>query len=194
MRCSLLRASSKTRTHRFDPDLIVKISKVAKLQGLSENEYVNRSMYRAVIMDLLLRNIDGIGVSLLLFSDLIAQANLNTLEVHASELVSKNFLIALTSLGYENNSSSVIRFMQEVLQILGWFRMERVNSENLIDFHLYHKVNQKWSAFLKSLFMSIFDQVHEKPEITISDKMVRLRFSKESSSWRTNERSGLLSA
>jgi hypothetical protein len=178
-------SNTTSRTYRFESELAARVSKMASKLGVSDNEYVNRSLNRSVIMDSLLQNIDGIGVSMSLFMELISQANPVKLEILGSEIASNNFALALDSLHLEMNASSAIHFMQ-VLQLFGWFKMETVSSQDHLDFVLYHKLNLKWSTFLKSLLQTMFQLVHERPEITISSKVLKMRFSKEASSWRSN--------
>jgi hypothetical protein len=178
-------SSTTTRTYRFESELATRVSKMATGLGLSENEYVKRALYKAVIMDSLLRNFDGIGLSIPLFMEFISQSNSIRLEIMGSEIASNNFSLALDSLHLELNASSAVRFV-EVLQILGWFKMETVSSQDHLDFVLCHKLNLKWSAFLKGVLQTVFQLVHETPEIAISSKVVKIRFSTQVSSWRSN--------
>jgi len=69
--------------------------------------------------------------------------------------------------------------MREVLETLGWFKVEMVTSETHLDFKLFHKFNKKWSLFLKCLLSTMFEMVHERLEIVISDRLVKLRFSRD---------------
>jgi hypothetical protein len=179
----MILASSKSvlKTFRFDSDLAAKLSKISRKLGMSENEYVSRRLENSVIMDPLLQNIDGIGVSRILFQEIISQTNFTAFEILASEIVRNNLELAFDSLGLEMTPSSVIRFMQDVLQNLGWFKMETASSVGYFDFKLFHKLNQKWSFFLKSMLLSMFELVHETPEIIVSDKVVKVRFPKERS-------------
>ena|ERR1700730_2904330 len=174
-------SKSVTKTFRFDSDLAAKLSKVSRKLGMSENEYVSRRLENSVIMDPLLQNIDGIGVSRILFQEIISQTNFTAFEILASEIVRNNLELALDSLDLEMTPSSVIRFMQDVLQTLGWFKMETASSAAYFDFKLFHKLNLKWSSFLKSMLLSMFELVHETPEIVVSDKVVKVRVPKETS-------------
>ena len=110
---------------------------------VSDNEYVARSLSRSLTIDLLLQNIDGIGVSMSLFMELIAQANPTKLEILGSEIASNNFTLALDSLHLEINPSSEVSFM-EILQTFGWFKNGVRFSVDYLDFGLYHKFNIKW--------------------------------------------------
>jgi hypothetical protein len=153
---------------------------MAKSLGMTDNEYVSKVLRRDLMMDSLNRNISGIGVSKTLFREIIYRTDPNALEILASETARNNFSVALESLGWDLSLSSLNRFLKEVLETLGWFQMEMISSENDLEFKLFHDCNYRWSVFLRACLLSMFELIHEHPEIQISDRFVKVRITKSS--------------
>ena len=74
----------------------------------------------------------------------------------------------------ELDHSSIIRFLKEVLQNLGWFSIEETRDESHIQLKLFHNYDRKWSIFLRSCLLSLFELVDEVPEFAISERLVKL--------------------
>jgi hypothetical protein len=70
-------------------------------------------------------------------------------------------------------------FLKEVLQSMGWFTIEELQYETYSEMKLFHNYNHKWSLFLRSCMLSLYREIHEEPEITITERLVKLRLVKE---------------
>ena len=131
-------------------------------------------------MEPLIRTIGGIGVSRALFQEIISRTDPTSLALLGSEISRNNVPLSFELLGLELNLSSVRLFMKEVLQEIGWFKMETISTEDYCEFKLFHNYNIHWSVFLESCLSSIFEFIHEVPEIAISERVVKLRLSRKS--------------
>ncbi len=153
----------------------MRLSKTARNLGMSENEYVIKRLSTFIILEPLLQNMGGIWLSNPLFQEIISQLDPTPLQILASEIAINNVPLVFDLLDYDLSSASIIRFMKEILETLGWFKMETLVSETFLDYKLFHKFNKKWSLFVKCLLLSMFEMVHENPEIIFSDKVVKIR-------------------
>jgi hypothetical protein len=180
-----------SKSLRIDSDVALSLSRTARKLHLSESEYVSKVLRRDILVEPLLQNIGGIGVSRALFNEMISRADPTALEILAYELVRNNFPLALESLGLELNLNSISHFLKNVLEPIGWFRIERVAQQDFYEFKFFHNYNYRWSRFLKSCLSSIFELIHEDPEILMFDRVVKLRLPKNSQlTW--NEESELI--
>jgi hypothetical protein len=93
---------------------------------VSESEYVSKVLRRDILVEPLLQNIGGIGVSRALFNEMISRTDPTSLEILASEIVRNNFPLALESLGLDQNLASINHFLKNVLEPIGWFKAEMV--------------------------------------------------------------------
>src|SRR5205814_812841 len=103
------------------------------------------------------------------------------LEILASEIVRNNFTLALESLGLDQSLPSINHFLKSVLEPIGWFKVEMEVQPDGYEFKFFHNYNYRWSRFLKSCLSTMFDLIHEAPEITLLDRVVKLKLSKNHS-------------
>ena len=109
------------KAFRLDPNTAMLLCETAKRLGVSETEYVSKMLKRDLILEPLIQNIGGIGLSRGLFQGIISRTDSNSLEILGFEIAKDNLRFAFELLGLELNFTSVIRFMEEVLQANGWF-------------------------------------------------------------------------
>jgi len=177
---------TRSKTYRFETKLTERISKTAQKLRIGENAYVSQRLSRSITSDTLLQNIDGIGISKDLFQGLISLISNSEIDLLAAKVARNNLPIALESFELDMTPSSVLWFMQEVLQTLGWFRMETVSNEDCFEFKLFHKLNMNWSLFLRSILTAMFSMTREMPEIAVMDRIVKIKFSRQIS-WHSGE-------
>ena len=169
-----------SKSFRIDSDVALALSKTARKLRVSESEYISRALRRDILVEPLLQNIGGIGVSRALFNEMISRADPISLELLASEVVKNNFPLALESLGLEASLSSIHHFLKYVLEPIGWFRMEMgPSSEYYHELKFFHTYNYRWSRFLKACLVTIFELIRESPEITVSDRVVKVKLPKK---------------
>jgi hypothetical protein len=163
----------------MDPVLASEISKTARKLGVSESDYVSKVLSIDIMLKPLSQKIDGIAVSKILFQRIISQLNSTSLEIIASEIAQKNAPYAFELLGLELNQDSLIWFLREILQNMSWFSLEEVEFETYKEYKLFHTLDGRWSLFLKSCLNSLFKLIHEKPDIVLSERVVRIAIQKE---------------
>jgi hypothetical protein len=166
------------KSFRFEPSLVVKLSKATEKLGVSETDYVTKVVKKSLALQPLFQNLGGIGVSRILFQRIISQVDVATLEIIGSEVAQNNAPFAFELLGMELDHSSIIQFLKEVLQNLGWFSIEETQDESYIQLKLFHNYDRKWSIFLRSCLLSLFELVDEVPQFAISDRLVKLTTKK----------------
>jgi len=146
---------------------------------MTESDYVSKMLKRDLLLEPLLQNIDGIGMSRPLFQNILSRTDPTSLDLLGAEIAKNNVPLAFELLGLDYTLSSVNRFMEAVLQTMGWFKMETIQSESFYEFKLYHHYNLRWSVFLKSCLLTIFEFIHEQPTIELSERVVKVRLSKK---------------
>jgi hypothetical protein len=134
---------------------------------------------RDLILESLIQNFDGIAVSRGLFQEILSRTDPTSLELVGSEITKNNVPLAFDLLGLDFTLDSVSYFLKEVLESMRWFRMETIQNEAFYEFRLYHHYNIRWSFFLKSCLMTIFEFIHEEPAIDVSERVVKLRLSRK---------------
>jgi hypothetical protein len=167
------------KAFRLDPNTAVLLCETAKRLGVSETEYVSKMLKRDLMLEPLIQNIGGIGLSRALFQGIISRTDSNSLEILGFEIAKDNLRFAFELLGLELNFTSVIRFMKEVLQANGWFKMESLTADAYLEFRLIHNYNYRWSVFLRSCLSSMFEFIPEEPTFVISDRVVKLKLLRE---------------
>ena len=170
-----------SKSLRIDSDVALSLSHMARKLGVSESEYVSKALRRDILVEPLLQNIGGIGVSRALFMEMISRTDPTSLEIVASEIVKNNFPLALESLGMDLSLASINHFLKFVLEPIGWFKLERVAHADSCEFKFFHNYNYRWSRFLKACLVTMFEMIHEVPEIILLDRIVKLKLSKNSS-------------
>ncbi len=175
-------SSNKTvmKSFRMSPNLAAQLSKAARKLGISETDYISKLLLKSMTLEPMYRKIGGIGMSKSLFQRIINQLDQSTLEIIASEIAQNNAPYAFELLDLELNQTSMIWFLREVLQNLEWFTFEELEHESIIELKLFHSFDEKWSLFLKSCLTSLFRLVHAEPEITTSERLVRVMLRKKS--------------
>ncbi len=168
-----------SKSFRIDSDVASALSRTARKLRVSESEYISRALRRDILVEPLLQNIGGIGVSRALFNEMISRADPVSLEILASEIARNNFPLALESLELDFSLSSVYHFLKYVLEPIGWFRMEMVSLADCYEFKFFHNYNYRWSRFLRSCLATIFELIRESPEITLSDRVVKIKLPKK---------------
>jgi hypothetical protein len=130
-------------------------------------------------MEPLIRNLSGIALSNSLFQEILANTNTTGLEIAACEHAKENIPYAFELLGLQLNVHSMNWYCYKVLQHGGWFKIEELQMDHTSGLKLFHNYGYRWSLFLKSYLTSAYQLVTRRvPEITISDRVVKLSFSK----------------
>ena len=153
---------------------------MARELHVSESEYVSKVLRRDILVEPLLQNIGGIGVSRALFNEMISRTDPTSLEILASEIVRNNFPLALESLDLDQSQASINHFLKNVLEPIGWFKAEMGVNADSYEFKFFHNYNYRWSRFLKSCLMTMFEMIHQEPEIIMFDRLVKLRLPRDS--------------
>jgi hypothetical protein len=165
---------TRMKSFRLDPTLTIQLSKTAKKLGVTESDYVSKVLRKSLTLQPLFQNFDGIGMSKALFQRIISQSDMASLEIIASEIAVGNGPFAFELLGLEINHTSMIWFLREVLQNLSWFSIEELEFENYSELKLFHHYDGRWSRFLRSCLLSLFGLIGEIPEISISERVVKV--------------------
>ena len=160
---------STTKTFRFDPRLIEKISEVAKKHGQSPNQFISNTLKWRVSIDPLIPTFDGIMFGRETFKSIIGIVDTDSLEIAGWELGKKHFVISRTLFESRGEELSFVRYISEVLdEHARWFRIEGGVSET----------SKKWSMFLKSYLSSAYEVVSgAKLFITTNDTFVKIKFA-----------------
>src|SRR5208337_1273349 len=116
----------------------------------------------------LIDNIDCIGLDNELCREILALANSTGIEILAAEAAKEEVPFVFELLALEPTLASLDWYMREVLQTLGWFKMETIlQSDTCVELRLLHKYGSKWSLFLKNYLSSAFEIImRERPQIT----------------------------
>lgn len=160
------------------------MSKAAKKLDITESLFVNKTLHKSLNLQPLFVELGGIGMSRKLFQRIIDEVDSHTLEIIASEVSLSQAAFALALEGKELNHSSIVWFLSEVLQTLGWFSLEELQDESKTVFVLVHKYNFRWSLFLKSCLLTLFELILESPKIEVSERIVKMVVEKRASFYR----------
>ena len=170
---------STTKTFRFDPRLIEKISEVAKKHGQSPNQFISNTLKWRVSIDPLIPTFDGIMFGRETFKSIIGIVDTDSLEIAGWELGKKHFVISRTLFESRGEELSFVRYISEVLdEHARWFRIEGGVSETSKKMTIHHNFGVKWSMFLKSYLSSAYEVVSgAKLFITTNDTFVKIKFA-----------------
>jgi hypothetical protein len=157
------------------------LARESKKLGVSESAFVSKMLKRDLLIWPLVQNLEGIGLSRSLFQEIISRMDSISLEILGSEIARRNLPIVFDLLGWDLNLTSIFRFMKEILEAIGWFKIEFSSSENHFECRIIHNYGYRWSMFLKSCLSSMFEFIRSDLEIAISEKAVKLRIAKRPS-------------
>jgi hypothetical protein len=177
MRCVLLSTENRktvTKSFRLDSHIANSLSKIAKNMEISESAYVSSVLERRLKVEPLVQNIEGIGLGKILFQEILAQTNPTGLELVAAEIASQNIPFIFELLELQLNVASLGWYIKEILQSWGWFKMYAVNGEKKHELKLFHNYGRRWSLFLRAYLTSAYELTQIRPEITITDRLVKI--------------------
>lgn len=168
------------KSFRIESSLAASLSKTTQQKNVTESTYISDLLQRMLKIEPLAQNIGGIALSESLFRELIAQTNITALELMAYEDARSNVSYLFELLELEHCAESVDWFMKEVLGSWGWFRIRFNSKDGAYRVEMFHNFGLKWSLFLKSYMFGVYETIlHQKPIITIREKVVILDFANE---------------
>lgn len=171
------------KSFRLSTRLTALLSKTSLRLKVTETQYVSNVLEKLLTMEPLFQNMGVMALNQRLFQRIIALADREGIEILASEIAAEEIPVVFELLGFEWSQSSLERFMKEVLEPWGWFRMEIVETGLHRDLKLFHKFGSKWSTFLAYYLMSAFQSItRQHPDISIVGNVVKLSYDLEVSS------------
>ena len=128
--------------------------------------------------DPLIPTFDGLVLTTETFESILNTCNIDAMEIGASEMGKKHFMMARTLFEASGTQLTFVKFVDEILsKRAGWFRIEGGDiDEASHELILQHKFTIKWSAFLKSYLCGAYESVsHRRLAVDITSTFVRLQ-------------------
>jgi hypothetical protein len=170
------RAKTRTRTFRFNVDLLKRLGKASRRVGISENEFVVALLKNRLLIDPFIPAFDGIWLDTGEMKSILGTANVNALETGASEMAQKNFPLIVSLYEANGIDLDLRRFVVDILGGYGhWFRLEGEEVQRWMT--LSHPYGPKWSAYVKAYIQSAYSTISKrKIEVDITDQLIRIEF------------------
>lgn len=168
------RRKTRTKTFRFDVDVVERLERAAKRASMSENEFVSVLVEDRLLIDPLIPAFHEVRLSSDAVQSFLVAANVDALEAASSEMAQRNFQLILKL--YETNQIP-LDFRRFVTDILGkycrWFYVEGDNTQQGIT--LRHTYGLKWSKFVRAYILAVYGTISkEKIRVEITDKLIRI--------------------
>jgi hypothetical protein len=171
-----------TRSFRLDETLIQDLAAMAKKYGQTENQLVASWLSWRMGFDPLIPSFDGLMLTTETFESILDTCNVDALEMRASELGKKNFMLSKTLFEAIGKQLTFLTFVSEILgKRARWFRIEGPDvDEASHELILQHKFGIRWSAFLKSYLSGAYEAVsHRRLTVDITGTFVRLKLNNQ---------------
>ncbi len=173
------RRKSRTKSFRFDVNLIEGLRRAADHAAMSENEFVSEALADRVLIDPLVRAFREVKFSAETFQAILGGTDANTLEMSGSQIARKNFPLVFE---LYRNSKHPLAFREFVVEVLGkhsgWFYVEDDDVGTQQWMILRHSFGRKWSLFVKSYILSAHSAISkDRIEVEIADQFIRIDFS-----------------
>ena len=173
-----------TKSFRMDSSLAEMIAKTADGLQTTESAFVNEVLRSRIALEPIVRGFEGISLTRAVFTGILDLVDLAHLELLASRMAKQEVELGYDLLKLEKKQlSSFFLFIRIVLANAGkWFWLESGgrDSDNSVII-LLHEYGFKWSSFLKAYFFCAFKLTLDiTPEISLTDRLVRIDFSSES--------------
>ena len=176
-----------TRSFRLDEKLIENLARLARKYGQTENQLVTSWLIWRMGFDPLIPTFDGLMLTTETFESILDTCNLDALEILASELGKKHFIMSRTLFEATGKQLTFVMFVDEILSKRArWFRVEgHALNEASQELTLQHKFTIKWTASLKSYLSGAYESVsHKRLPVDITGTFVRLKLNNQPESAR----------
>jgi hypothetical protein len=174
--------TSVTRTIRLDENLDQDLAALARKYRQTVNLLVASFLSWRVGFDPLIPTFDGLILTTETFESIIDTRNADALEIRASELGKKNFLMSRTLFEARGKQLTFVKFVDELLSKRArWFRIEGHDvDEASHELILQHKFGTRWSAFLRGYLTGAYESAsHGRLVVDISGTFVRLKLNNQ---------------
>ncbi len=163
------------KSFRLDCDLATALSRCAETRQLTETTLVSNILEEAIRFEPLVQNIGGLGLSKPVFTKILAQTNLDGLEIAAAECARENVPVIFHLLELEKTTASLDFFLKKILEGWGWFKADTKIKNGNYTAKIVHDYGLMWSIFLKSYMTDAFELViKERPQFEVTDRTVIL--------------------
>jgi hypothetical protein len=171
-----------TRSFRLDEKLIQDLATMATKYGLTENQLVASWLSWRMGFDPLIPTFDGLILTTETFESIIDTCNVDAIEIRASELGKKHFMMSKTLFEAIGKQLTFVKFVSEILSRRArWFRIEGNDiGEASHELMLQHKFGIRWSAFLKSYLSGAYEAVsHRRLTVDVTDTFAKLKLDQQ---------------
>lgn len=170
---------TKTKTFRFDVDLIEALGRSPKRAQMTENAFLSEMLKDRVMIDPLFPAFEELRLSTDMFRTILSATNADVLEAVASETAQKNAQLIREL--YESNDRALTlqEFITEVLASHShWFHIEGNYKSSHRSMTLRHTFGLKWSTFVRAYVSSTHDVFSkDKIKIDVADQFVRIEWT-----------------
>lgn len=166
---------SATRAYRLDVELIDRLKKVARREGVSENSFVQDLLVQRVNADRLIHAFPFVVLSRRTLIPILGSTNPDVLEMAGLDLGKRNFALVKELYESAGRKLDFAEYLSEILdKEAHWFEVE--GAENRPErLTLRHECGMKWSLFLRAYLTGASESAsQERTKMSLNDSYVSL--------------------